>query len=136
MRIRYARAMTRLIPIVSFALCLAGCGSGMLIFDKDGIDFEPRRDNVETVAHTNDRNACRVDHQCDRPLTVVQEQQQRDRERKLAAQDALATSEPSPLPAIRLERDSGCEPECTSMRTRSLMLPAEPLPVLLDPLER
>ncbi|MEN0044058.1 MAG: hypothetical protein AAF769_09845 [Pseudomonadota bacterium] len=128
--------MSRVVSIVALALCLSGCGSGTLVFDKDGIDFEPRRDGVVAETHANDRNACRVDHQCNRPLTVVQEQQQRDRERKLAARKALSAGEPAPLPAIRLERDASCEPHCAPPETRSLMLPAEPLPPLPDPLER
>ena len=128
--------MSRVVVIVAFALCLAGCGSGTLILNKDGIDWEPRRDDVATFANANDRTACQIDYRCNRPLTVVQERQQRDREREHAARQVLAAREPAPLPAVLLERDASCESDCAPLETRSLMFPAEPLPALPDPLER
>ncbi|MEM6810035.1 MAG: hypothetical protein AAGA41_07390 [Pseudomonadota bacterium] len=128
--------MYRLVSIVALALCLAGCGSGTLILNKDGIDWEPRRDDDRSRPDSNQRFACQMDYKCTQPLTNFQEVTQRRRERDRAAKASAAAREPARLPAFRLDRDVSCESDCTPPQTRSLLLPAEQLPALPDPLER
>ena len=109
--------------VLSIAVVLSGCASPIRVpLTSVEISVDERVADTREFANPGERLACQMDYKCNRPLTITQYRQQRDRLRQQIAEVYGQSSAPRDLPPIRSERDRPCDEGCVAPRGRSLVI--------------